>query len=165
NPIYTIPLRLRFYNAYVFFVASFARDNKIHEATRTILLNDLDMDCIIDANFVFYTVLSGVTTMWLAMSRNTTCLCCRFYEGGIVLSLLLYASEMIMVRAMKWLDDIIPDAPYAITVQFLLLFWFQFWTKPSVLMIFSMCFTSGAAANIPHSRRSSPNARRFFEKN
>ena len=27
-----------------------------------------------------------------------------------------------MVRAMKWLDDIIPDAPYAITKQFLLLF-------------------------------------------
>lgn len=32
---------------------------------------------------------------------------------------------MIMVRAMKWLDDIIPDAPYAITEQYLLLFWFQ----------------------------------------
>jgi hypothetical protein len=34
-----------------------------------------------------------------------------------------------MVRAMKWLDDIIPDAPYAITEQFLLLCWFQVMTQ------------------------------------
>jgi hypothetical protein len=34
-----------------------------------------------------------------------------------------------MVRAMKWLDDIIPDAPYAITEQFLLLFWFPVMTQ------------------------------------
>jgi hypothetical protein len=30
-----------------------------------------------------------------------------------------------MVHVVKWVDDIIPDAPYAITEQYLLLFWFQ----------------------------------------
>jgi hypothetical protein len=34
-----------------------------------------------------------------------------------------------MVRAMKWLDDIISGAPYTITEQFLLLFWFQVMTQ------------------------------------